>query len=82
MSDDTKTFALPDIGEGLTEAQIVAIHVSPGDVVRRMDPLVTVETDKAEVELTSPWAGTVQAVLVEAEQWIDVGVGIVEIAEG
>jgi 2-oxoisovalerate dehydrogenase E2 component (dihydrolipoyl transacylase) len=50
---------LPDIGEGTTEAEIVAWHVKPGQVVQEEDPLVDVMTDKATVELPSPVAGTV-----------------------
>ncbi|HEX3953476.1 MAG TPA: dihydrolipoamide acetyltransferase family protein [Stellaceae bacterium] len=50
---------LPDIGEGTTEAEIVAWHVSPGQEIREEDPLVDVMTDKATVELPSPVAGTV-----------------------
>src|SRR5207248_10269254 len=50
---------LPDIGEGTTEAEIVAWHVAPGQVIREEDPLVDVMTDKATVELPAPVAGTV-----------------------
>jgi len=50
---------LPDIGEGTTEAEIVAWHVKPGQVIREEDPLVDVMTDKATVELPAPVAGTV-----------------------
>jgi len=50
---------LPDIGEGMTEAEIVAWHVAPGQAIREEDPLVDVMTDKATVELPAPVAGTV-----------------------
>jgi 2-oxoisovalerate dehydrogenase E2 component (dihydrolipoyl transacylase) len=50
---------VPDIGEGMTEAEIVAWHVAPGQIVREEDPLVDVMTDKATVELPAPLAGTV-----------------------
>ena len=53
---------LPDIGEGTTEAEIVAWHVAPGQVIREEDPLVDVMTDKATVELPAPVAGTVVAI--------------------
>jgi 2-oxoisovalerate dehydrogenase E2 component (dihydrolipoyl transacylase) len=53
---------LPDIGEGMTEAEIVAWHVAPGQVIREEDPLVDVMTDKATVELPAPVAGTVVAI--------------------
>jgi 2-oxoisovalerate dehydrogenase E2 component (dihydrolipoyl transacylase) len=52
---------LPDIGEGTTEAEIVAWHVKPGDVIREEDPLVDVMTEKATVEIPSPVSGTVVA---------------------
>jgi 2-oxoisovalerate dehydrogenase E2 component (dihydrolipoyl transacylase) len=50
---------VPDIGEGMTQAEIVAWHVSPGKIIREEDPLVDIMTDKATVELPSPVAGTV-----------------------
>src|ERR1700676_3893153 len=53
---------LPDIGEGMTEAEVVAWHVAPGQVIREEDPLVEIMTDKATVELPSPFAGTVVAI--------------------
>jgi pyruvate dehydrogenase E2 component (dihydrolipoamide acetyltransferase) len=52
-------FKLPDIGEGVTEGEIVAWHVKPGDLVKEDDPMVEVMTDKATVMITSPRAGTV-----------------------
>ena len=56
-------FGLPDLGEGLTEAEIVAWHVAPGDDVALNQVLVEVETEKAVVELPSPYAGTVVELL-------------------
>ena len=53
---------LPDIGEGMTEAEIVAWHVKPGEAIREEDPLADIMTDKATVELPSPVAGTVISV--------------------
>ncbi|HVC56510.1 MAG TPA: dihydrolipoamide acetyltransferase family protein [Stellaceae bacterium] len=53
---------LPDLGEGTTEAEIVAWHVVPGQVIREDDPLVDVMTEKATVELPAPVAGTVVAI--------------------
>src|SRR5215472_2681486 len=52
---------LPDIGEGTTEAEIVAWHVKPGDIIREEDPLVDVMTEKATVEIPAPVSGTVVA---------------------
>ncbi len=54
-------FLLPDVGEGLTEAEIVTWKVKVGDVVTLNQPLVDIETAKATVELPSPYAGTVVA---------------------
>src|SRR5205085_3448033 len=52
---------LPDIGEGTTEAEIVAWHVAVGQEIREEDPLVDIMTDKATVELPAPVGGTVVA---------------------
>lgn len=54
-----KTFNLPDLGEGLQEAEIVEWKVKEGDTVNVDDPLVAVETDKAVVDVPSPYAGTI-----------------------
>ncbi len=53
---------LPDIGEGTTEAEIVAWHVKAGDAVEEDDPLADVMTDKATVEIPAPVAGRVVAI--------------------
>lgn len=70
---------LADIGEGLTEAHINSILVDVGQNVRRLDPIIEVETDKAVVEITSPWSGTVSRLLVEPETYVDVGSALLEI---
>ena len=49
-----RPFVLPDLGEGLTEAEIVRVLVKEGDVIREDAPLLEVETDKAQVEIPSP----------------------------
>ncbi len=54
-----KTFNLPDLGEGLPEAEIVTWHVKEGDTVAVDQPLVSVETAKAVVDVPSPWAGKI-----------------------
>lgn len=54
-------FKLPDVGEGIAEAEIVAWHVKPGDQIQEDQPLVDVMTDKATVEITSPVSGRVLA---------------------
>jgi 2-oxoisovalerate dehydrogenase E2 component (dihydrolipoyl transacylase) len=74
-----REFRLPDLGEGLTEADVVAWRVAPGDVVAVNDVLAEVETAKAAVELPSPFAGTVAALLVEPGRTVPVGTPIVAI---
>jgi pyruvate dehydrogenase E2 component (dihydrolipoamide acetyltransferase) len=74
-----KEFKLPDVGEGLTEADIVAWHVKPGDTVQVNQIIVDIETAKAVVELPSPYAGTVSALLVEEGQTVDVGTPIIAV---
>lgn len=77
MSD----FLLPDLGEGLTEATIVAWHVNVGDEVTRNQALAEVETAKALVELPSPRAGRITALHAEEGQTLDVGSPLVGFAE-
>jgi 2-oxoisovalerate dehydrogenase E2 component (dihydrolipoyl transacylase) len=72
-------FRMPDVGEGLTEAEVVAWRVAPGDVVAVNDVLVEVETAKAAVELPSPFAGTVAALLVEPGRTVPVGTPIIAV---
>ena len=54
-----KIFNLPDLGEGLQEAEIVNWHVKEGDIVKLDQPIVSVETAKAVVDVPSPWAGKI-----------------------
>ena len=68
-----RTFKLPDLGEGLSEAEIVNWHVSAGDRVVADQPLVSVETDKAVVEVPSPYTGTVVALYAKAGDIIQIG---------
>jgi len=76
----TQTFLLPDVGEGLTEAEIVSWRVSPGDAVAVNDVLVEIETAKSLVELPSPFAGVVGDLLVAEGDTIAVGAAIITIA--
>ncbi len=79
MMSEIKAFRLPDVGEGLTEADIVAWHVKPGDRVAVNQVIVEIETAKAVVELPSPWDGTVARLAAEEGQTVEVGVPIIEI---
>jgi pyruvate dehydrogenase E2 component (dihydrolipoamide acetyltransferase) len=74
-----REFAMPDVGEGLTEAEVVTWHVAPGDTVTVNQVIVEIETAKAAVELPSPYAGTVGALLVEPGQTVPVGAPIIAI---
>lgn len=75
-------FALPDVGEGLTEAEIITWHVVVGDSVDVNDTLVEIETAKSVVELPSPAAGVIAAVHVGEGKTVDVGMVIVSIEDG
>ncbi|MBT4036431.1 MAG: 2-oxo acid dehydrogenase subunit E2, partial [Actinobacteria bacterium] len=75
-------FRLPDIGEGLEEAEIVEWLVSPGDVVVRDQPLVEVLTDKASSELPSPVAGTVLRLGASEGDRLNVGEILIELDDG
>jgi 2-oxoisovalerate dehydrogenase E2 component (dihydrolipoyl transacylase) len=76
---ELKEFRLPDVGEGLTEADIVAWHVKPGDQVEVNQIIVEIETAKAVVELPSPWDGTVTRLMAEEGQTVDVGTPIITV---
>ncbi|TBN58118.1 2-oxo acid dehydrogenase subunit E2 [Glaciihabitans arcticus] len=79
MSDSE--FTLPDVGEGLTEAEIVQWRVKPGDTVEINQVLVEIETAKSLVELPSPFAGTVSALLADEGQTVEVGSVLIRVAE-
>ncbi|MGB4135074.1 MAG: biotin/lipoyl-containing protein, partial [Microbacterium sp.] len=70
-------FHLPDLGEGLTEAEVVQWLVAPGDTVALNQTIAEVETAKAVVELPSPYDGTVASLHAEAGQTIAVGAPLI-----
>jgi pyruvate dehydrogenase E2 component (dihydrolipoamide acetyltransferase) len=72
-------FPLPDVGEGLTEAEIVAWKVKPGDDVTVNQVLVEIETAKSLVELPSPFSGTVTELLAEEGATVEVGTPIIRV---
>ena len=76
----SQIFNLPDVGEGLTEAEILSWKVAPGDTVEVNDVLVDIETAKSVVELPSPYEGTVQELLVAEGETVEVGTPIIAIA--
>lgn len=76
---EVRAFALPDVGEGLTEAEILRWHVQPGDVVKVNQVIVEIETAKASVELPCPFAGTVTELLVTEGSIVPVGSPIITV---
>ena len=72
-------FPLPDVGEGLTEAEIVSWKVKPGDTVTVNQVLVEIETAKSLVELPSPFAGTVTELLAAEGDTVEVGSPIIRV---
>jgi pyruvate dehydrogenase E2 component (dihydrolipoamide acetyltransferase) len=73
----TQNFNLPDVGEGLTEAEVVAWKVAPGDTVAINDVICEIETAKSLVELPSPHAGVVDELLVAEGTTVEVGTPII-----
>ncbi|WP_284975479.1 dihydrolipoamide acetyltransferase family protein [Arthrobacter sp. efr-133-TYG-104] len=80
MSSDMQVFRLPDLGEGLTEAELVNWLVAVGDEVRVDQPIAEVETAKSMVEVPSPYAGTVAELHGAAGETLDVGKPLISIA--
>jgi len=74
-----KEFKLPDLGEGLTEGEILKWLVAVGDTIELNQPLVEVETAKAAVEIPAKWAGRVQAIFHEEGETVEVGTPIIAI---
>jgi 2-oxoisovalerate dehydrogenase E2 component (dihydrolipoyl transacylase) len=74
-----KQFSLPDVGEGLTEAEILRWHVSPGDKVKVNQIIVEIETAKAAVELPCPYAGVIAQLHAQPGDTVNVGAPIVTI---
>ena len=70
---------MPDVGEGLTEAEVLEWKVAPGDDVAVNQIIVEIETAKAAVELPSPYAGKVHQILVEPGVTVDVGTPIITV---
>jgi pyruvate/2-oxoglutarate dehydrogenase complex dihydrolipoamide acyltransferase (E2) component len=76
-----KAFRLPDLGEGLTEGEVARWLVAEGQAIAEDDPLVEIQTDKATVEIPSPFAGTVLEILVAEGEVAPVGTDLVVIGE-
>jgi pyruvate dehydrogenase E2 component (dihydrolipoamide acetyltransferase) len=76
---ETQVFLLPDLGEGLTEAELVNWLVAVGDEIRVDQPIAEVETAKSMVEVPSPYAGTVAVLHGEPGQTLDVGKPLISV---
>jgi pyruvate dehydrogenase E2 component (dihydrolipoamide acetyltransferase) len=70
-------FRLPDLGEGLTEGEVARWLVSEGQEINEDDPLVEIQTDKATVDIPSPYEGTVLSILVPEGKVVPVGTELV-----
>lgn len=75
-------FPLPDLGEGLTEGEILKWLVAEGDVIELNQPIVEVETAKAAVEIPAKWAGTVVKIFQPEGTVVEVGAPIISIDTG
>lgn len=73
-----RPFHLPDLGEGLDEAELISWHVNPGDRVVADQPLLSVETAKAVVEIPAPWSGRVSRLIGKPGETIKVGTVVAE----
>ncbi|MGZ4214086.1 MAG: dihydrolipoamide acetyltransferase family protein, partial [Actinomycetota bacterium] len=76
---ETRDFKLPDLGEGLTDAEIVQWLVKEGDAIELNQPIVEVETEKALVEIPSPFAGTVRSIHGDVGARVNVGETIITV---
>ena len=74
----TFAFKMPDIGEGVVEGEVVEWMVAVGDMVKEDDPILSVMTDKATVEIPSPVDGKVLSIVGEAGDTLPVGVVCIE----
>ena len=77
-----KTFNLPDLGEGLPEAEIVTWHVKEGDTVKVDQPMLSVETAKAVVEVPAPYSGTISRLYAGEGEIVETGKPLVDIDTG
>src|SRR5512139_1204486 len=78
----TRDFRLPDLGEGISEGEVLKVLIAEGDMVAEDQPLMEIETDKAAIEVPSPFAGRVARIHVQAGDTVAVGAVLVSIADG
>jgi 2-oxoisovalerate dehydrogenase E2 component (dihydrolipoyl transacylase) len=79
QTERVKVFPLPDLGEGLTEGEILQWFVAEGDTITQNQPIVEVETAKAAVEIPAKWAGKVRQIFHQAGSTVEVGAPIIAI---
>lgn len=77
-----RSFRLPDLGEGIHEGEVLAVLVSVGDEVKEGDPILEVETDKAAVEIPSPYTSTVREILIKQGDLVKVGDVLMTFGDG
>ena len=77
-----KPFKLPDLGEGIHEGEVLAVPVEVGQEVKEGDIILEVETDKAAVEIPSPYTGSIQEILVIPGDIVNVGDVMMTFADG
>ena len=78
----SRAFRLPDLGEGIHEGEVISVLVSVGDEVKEGDPILEVETDKASVEIPSPYDGKVEDILVKPGDIVKVGDVLIKFGNG
>lgn len=77
----SQVFTLPDVGEGLTEAEILSWKVAEGQTVTVNQVICEIETAKSVVELPSPFAGTVLSIMVSEGATVEVGTPIITVGD-
>ncbi len=80
MSDDSHIIRVPDIGD-FDEVDVIEVHVAEGDEIAAEDPIVTLETDKASMDLPAPRGGRIESVLVKAGDKVSEGSELLRLAE-
>ena len=77
-----KFFKLPDLGEGIHEGEILTVMISVGDSVKEGDPIFEVETDKAAVEIPSPFTASVTEIMIKPGDVVKVGDVLMTFSDG
>ena len=78
----SRSFRLPDLGEGVHEGEVLAVHVAVGSQVKEGDVILEVETDKAAVEIPSPYTGQIIEINVQPGELVSVGAVMIVFDDG